>query len=75
MYFNVAKLIIYKIQDLQAHYGGVILFTLINVRKRRRVGEGEREEEEGEGYKQFRASCLLSFSPHPLELPGLWENS
>lgn len=41
VFLNVAKLTLPKIQDLQAHYDGVIISALINVRKRRR---GERRE-------------------------------
>lgn len=33
LYFNVAKIIISKIQDLQTHYDGVIISTVINVRR------------------------------------------
>lgn len=55
VYFHVAKLITSKIQDLQVHLDEVIISTLINkCRKKEEVGE------EGKGYKQFRASCLIS---------------
>ena len=62
VFFNVAKLTLPKIQDLQIHYDRVIISALINVRKRRRRGE----RREGEDYKQFRASCLISSLPTPI---------